>query len=163
MKYKFLIPLVLLLSVLDVAFFNQMKILDVSFNIGIVFCVVLTVLYSEKEGIICALLFGLYRDIFFSKALGITALSLFIIVVIISLFSEIIQKDNMGVVILITATSTIMFNLTFYVLNLISENRMSFLPFVEISIVSIIYNSIVAVIVHSIFLNTMLRKQGAER
>ena len=160
MKFRYLTPLCLIVFFLESTFFESFRIFGVSLDMPLILIVVLTLLFSEKEGYFVALVSGLMRDAFYSKALGVTALSFMIIVTLIGLVRDAVHKESYLNSSLVAVAATVLYNIFYYLFNLISENRLDIFQFPKIVTIESLYNAFICYFIYRFVFKRMYWKQG---
>jgi rod shape-determining protein MreD len=160
MKIRFLIPVCLLVFLMETTVFTNMRILGVGFDLPLIIAVILTLIFSEKEGLTVALVCGMLRDIFFAKALGVNTLSLCLVVLITSVVSNHIHKRNPVNAMLYMVASTGVFNLLYIFFNAVSENPVRLYMFPKIFLVQSAMNGIICLFLYKFLYDKLFKRQG---
>lgn len=109
--------LVLLLTILfQVNVLNVIQLFGVTANVGIVFVVALGILCGQKIGITIGIIYGAFMDILFGKSFGIYTLLYTIIGFVCGKISHGFSKENKSAIVMISAITTLAFELICYVI-----------------------------------------------
>jgi rod shape-determining protein MreD len=119
------------------------SIFGVAPNLILILTIVFTFLFSEKHGIIFGILFGLLSDLCFSQVIGTSALSYFLVALLVENLKSYLYRDNKISVIFIALIGTIAYNLIFWGVSTIFGANLSALYMLAKQPISILYNSLI--------------------
>jgi rod shape-determining protein MreD len=158
MKKILLCLIGILLVIIEGSITNYIHILDVSFNLVIVYCTIISLYLDELEAGIIGAIIGLIKDIAFGGIFGVNSLILFCVGYGISTLRYKIYKESyitIGTLIIITSIFDSMVNITATTL---VYNSYSILTMVLKGILIIpIINSLLGFIIYSLFKNSILK------
>jgi len=121
-------------------------------NISLIFIVVFSAIFPEKEGLLLALFLGAFQDIFLSITLGINVLIYIPIAFAIHVMEDSLFKDNFLTPIAFLGVSTIFYYLAYFSFMYFLDGSIVFKPYMIVGIKEMIYNILVGVFVYSKFL-----------
>ncbi len=151
MKYRILIPLILLIYLIQTTFIPKWDILGIHPNLLIIAIVMTVLIFDNKEGFTIAIILGVLQDIFSSKALGINTLIYFLIALGIYVFKEIFFNDYRFSVIMATALATFIYHISYYGVSvLILDNTRTFLFAVQIGLYEALFNTIIVYLLYGV-------------
>ncbi len=134
-------------------FFTWFNIAGVMPNLFIILIMLVGLFMKKKLGFIFGIIFGILIDIFIGARIGINAISLAIVGLAIEYFDKNFSKDNRLTVMFITAISTLIFEVIFYILQIVFCNvEIQILEFIKIIFIETIYNTILMAIIYPVFL-----------
>lgn len=122
-------------------------------NISLIFIVVFSAIYPEKEGPILAVFLGLFQDVFLSITLGINLLIYIPIAYAIHTMEDSLFKDNFLTPIVFLGASTLFYYLAYFSFMYFLGSNIVFEPFMMAGLKEMLYNIVVGLVVYSKFLN----------
>ena len=136
---------ILLLIGLQINLLNEVPLFGVKANIGIVFVATLSILCGQSVGIAIGIVYGMLSDILFGKVFGIYTLLFFLVGFFCGRMSKGFSKENKVSVILITAMTTIIFEVLFYFLYvMLNGYEIELLSLVKVFLLEGVYNMLIA-------------------
>ncbi len=157
MKTRNLVLLSLIIFILHSTIFQFLRIYGIMPNISLIFIVVFSSIYPEKEGILLAMFLGLFQDVFLSITLGINLLIYVPIAYVIHTLEVSLFKDNILTPIIFLFASTLFYYLAFFSFMFFLDGSIVFEKFMIIGIKESIYNIVIGVFIYSKFL---MREHG---
>lgn len=152
MKTRNLLLLSLIIFILHSTLFQFLRIYGIIPNISLIFIVVFSAIYPEKEGILLAIFLGIFQDVFLSITLGINLLIYVPIAYVIHTLEVSLFKDNFLTPITFLFLSTLFYYLAYFGLMYFLDGNIVFEKFMIIGIKEAIYNSVIGLFIYSKFL-----------
>lgn len=143
MKYKYSFGAYTFAFIIQSTLLYSFSIFGVAPNLLLILTIVFTFLFNEKHGIIFGILFGLLSDLCFSQVIGISALSYFLVALLIENLKSHLYRDNKFSVIFISLIGTTAYNLIFWGASTIFGGDLSPLYMLAKQPISILYNSLI--------------------
>lgn len=139
----------LILYFLQSNFFSWYNILGVAPNLFIILMLFIGLFTGKTYGLILGVILGLILDFFVGTKIGINAIIMGITGVFGAILDKNFSKDSRITLMFMVFFSTIIFELIFYVLQiLICNMQIETLPFLKIIIIEIIYNLMITIIIY---------------
>ena len=136
--------------------FMSLTIAGVSPNLFIILILFIGLFTNSKYGVISGAFFGIVIDCIYGKCIGITAVMLCIIGFLGALFDKNFSKENKITIIFMVAGCTILYELGWYILNMIILNfSAEWFLLIKIILIETLYN-----IILSILLYPLIQKAG---
>ncbi|SJZ39019.1 rod shape-determining protein MreD [Garciella nitratireducens] len=153
MRILILTLLLLFEIILESTVLSFISIGGVTLNLVLITIVSIGLIYGKIEGMSLGLISGLLCDILFGRVLGFHALSYMLIGYLMGIISELVYRENRLISPLFTALSIFIYHVSFYFLQYFSGIEFSILQyFKNITVVSILVNSVIAFFIYPIFL-----------
>lgn len=157
MKTRYLFILSFIIFILHSTIFQFLRIYGVMPNISLIFIVVFSAIFPDKEGLILALFLGLFQDVFLSITLGINILIYVPIAYVIHTLEVSLFKDNFLTPIAFLFISTLFYYLAYFSFMYFLDSNIVFEKFMVIAVKEAIYNIVIGLFVYSKFL---MREHG---
>lgn len=152
-KFKTILIIILLFIViyfLQINFFTWFNIGGIMPNLFVVLVLFLGLFIGEKIGVVFGLLFGLILDYTLGKTIGPSAILLAIIGYLGEYFDKNFSKDNRIMIILMSAGSTIFYELGMYIVNIVRfKIEIEPMDFVFNILIEILFNVLLIIIFYS--------------
>lgn len=151
---KFAIVIGLLLGLfivyfLQVNIFDSFTIAGISPNLFVIYILFIGLFANQILGMSFAIITGLFLDLLYGRAIGISAVMFCIIAYMSSYFDKNFSKENKLTIMFMVAGSTLIFELGAYFLNsIILKFDREYLYFLKIVIIEIIYNIFLSIILY---------------
>ncbi len=144
-----LIIVFLLIYFLQVNIFSSFTIAGVKPNLFVIYVLFIGLFANQFVGISLGVVFGIILDLLYGKTIGISAVMLCVIGYLGSYFDKNFSKENKLTIIFMVAGSTLIYELGTYFLNsIILEFSREYLYFIKIVVLEIIYNVLLAIILY---------------
>lgn len=144
-----LIIVFLLIYFLQVNIFSTFTIAGVKPNLFVIYVLFIGLFANQFLGISLGVVFGIILDLLYGKAIGISAVMLCIIGYLGSYFDKNFSKENKLTIIFMVAGSTLIYELGTYFLNsIILEFSREYLYFIKIVVLEILYNVLLSIILY---------------
>ncbi|MBN2899451.1 MAG: rod shape-determining protein MreD [Clostridia bacterium] len=152
MKTRKLFLLAFVIFILHSTLFQFLRIYGIMPNISLIFIVVFSAIFPEKEGLILAVMLGAFQDIFLSMTLGINLLIYVPIAFVIHALEDSLFKDNFLTPVAFLGVSTIFYYLAYFSFMYFLDGNVVFKPYLIVGFKEMVYNIAVGVFVYSKFL-----------
>lgn len=146
-----------IIFILHSTLFQFLRIYGIIPNISLIFIVVFSAIYPEKEGLFMALFLGIFQDVFLSMTLGINILIYVPIAYIIHSLEVSLFKDNFLTPVMFLGLATLFYYLTYFGFMYFLAGNLIFEKFIVIGLKEMVYNIVIGVFVYSKFL---MREHG---
>ena len=144
-----LIVVFLLIYFLQVNIFSTFTIAGVRPNLFVIYVLFIGLFANQFLGISLGVVFGIILDLLYGKTIGISAVMLCIIGYLGSYFDKNFSKENKLTIIFMVAGSTLIYELGTYFLNsIILEFSREYLYFIKIVVLEILYNVLLSIILY---------------
>lgn len=144
-----LIIVFLLIYFLQVNIFSSFTIAGVKPNLFVIYVLFIGLFANQFVGISLGVVFGIILDLLYGKTIGVSAVMLCVIGYLGSYFDKNFSKENKLTIIFMVAGSTLIYELGTYFLNsIILEFSREYLYFIKIVVLEIIYNVLLAIILY---------------
>ena len=114
MKYRFLVPFLLICFLLQSTFFSALPIFGVTPDLVLAFLLIIPLYYEGNQALVLAILFGLLRDVCFGVAVGPTALLYFALAGLVSLLRGQLYAEKFYTVPLVILPGTALFHVLYW-------------------------------------------------
>lgn len=159
----FVVSLTVILNfILQSTIFKHIEVFGISPNTAIIIIVSFSILRYEIEGAIIGFFAGLLQDIFFGNVIGLNALLYMLIGYVCGKPYKIFYKENYLLPIFLVFGSTIIYNLSYYILNFFFRGRLDSLYYIKTIIIpETIYNIIICLPIYAIiyYINKMVEQR----
>lgn len=152
MKTRTLLLLAFVIFILHSTVFQFLRIYGIMPNISLIFIVVFSAIFPEKEGLILALFLAIFQDVFLSMTLGINLLIYVPIALVIHMMEDSLFKDNFLTPVAFLGISTLFYYLAYFSFMYFLDGNVVFKPYMIVGIKEMLYNIVVGVFVYSKFL-----------
>lgn len=126
---------------LQINVLNEIPLLGVKPNIGIVLIVTLSTLCGQGIGISIGIVYGLLSDVLFGKAFGIYILLYFLVGFFCGKMSKGFSKENRTAIVMITSVTTILFEIVSSIIfTMVYGYEMEFISVIKVVLLEGIYN-----------------------
>ena len=144
-----LIVVFMLIYFLQVNIFSSFTIAGVKPNLFVIYVLFIGLFANQFVGISLGVVFGIILDLLYGKTIGVSAVMLCVIGYLGSYFDKNFSKENKLTIIFMVAGSTLIYELGTYFLNsIILEFSREYLYFIKIVVLEIIYNVLLAIILY---------------
>ena len=134
---------------LQVNIFSTFTIAGVKPNLFVIYVLFIGLFANQIVGISLGVIFGIILDLLYGKTIGISAVMLCVIGYLGSYFDKNFSKENKLTIIFMVAGSTFIYELGSYFLNsVILEFSREYLYFLKIVFLEIIYNVLLSIIIY---------------
>ncbi|MBN7772771.1 rod shape-determining protein MreD [Clostridium aminobutyricum] len=158
MKIRYAVLLFLLAFLFQGTLLNLFAIKGATPNLILCLVSIFSFLYEDNKGIVMGVVFGLLSDLCMGQYLGIAAMGYLIIGLTVSFMREMINKENIASIIIVTICSTIGYNLIYYVISVFFFGSIySFIYWMKIQPLYIIENIIVVLILYINLMKTIVK------
>ncbi len=118
-------------------------------NFMLIFVVSIAFLQGESEGLITGIVMGLLQDCYFSQFIGVNLFLYAILGYSIGCLADNFNKDNIVAPVLLTLLATLLYDLGFYMLNIVLKGYTNLNSYIILNILpELIYNIIFSFIVY---------------
>lgn len=151
---------------LQADFFSWFNIAGVKPNLFILLMLVVGLFVGKKIGIPLGIILGIILDLLTGKIIGISSIMFVIIVILADIYDKNFSKDNRMTIMIMVASTTIIFETGIYMLNLLKLSiPLELISFIKILIIEVIYNTILTIIIYPIIQNsgTLLEESFKEQ
>lgn len=149
MKYSYAVLLLFSAFILQCSFLNLISVLGTTPNLLLCLVVIFSFLYDDKNyGIILGVVFGLLYDICYMQFVGISSLGYLIIGLFVIVARELLNRENIASALIITALSTLIYNVFVWIMYAILDSNYGFLYMLKFQPGYIIYNIVVVAILY---------------
>lgn len=139
----------LILYFLQSNFFSWYNILGIAPNLFIILILFIGLFMGKAYGFVLGIFLGIILDFFIGVKIGINAITMGIIGGFGAILDKNFSKDSRMTLMFMVFSSTIIFELIFYILQiLICNMQIEILPFLKILNVEVIYNLIITIIIY---------------
>ena len=114
MKYRFLIPFLLICFLLQTTVFGRLPVFGVTPDLVLAFLLILPLYYEGNQALVFALVFGLLRDVCFGAATGPTALIYFVLAGLVSLLRGRFYAEKFYTIPLVILPGTALFHVLYW-------------------------------------------------
>lgn len=147
----FLIITFFIVFFLQANIFQMFKIGGIMPNLFIIFILFIGLYSNTVIGVSFGVACGLVIDFVYSKNIGITAIMLCIIGYLGAYFDKNFSKENKLTIIIIEAIATIIYEVGYYALNVITlQFDAEIMYFIKILLVELLYNTLITIIIYPI-------------
>ena len=134
---------------LQANFFTWFTISGVMPNLFVVLVLFIGLFIGKKLGLVFGLLFGIYLDLLLGKAVGISGVMLGLIGLIGEYLDKNFSKDSRITMILMVASSTIIYEIGCYIFQILKWNILiEIIPFIRTLIIEVIFNIVLVIILY---------------
>lgn len=139
----------LLIYFLQVNIFSSFTIAGIKPNLFVIYVLFIGLFANQFVGISLGVVFGIILDLLYGKAIGISAVMLCVIGYLGSYFDKNFSKENKLTIMFMVAGATLIYELGTYFFNsLILDFSREYLYFIKIAIIEMIYNVLLAIILY---------------
>lgn len=139
---------------LQANFFKLFNIAGVKPNLFILLMLVVGLFIGKKVGIPLGIILGIILDLLAGKIIGISSIMFIIIVILADIYDKNFSKDNRMTIMIMVASTTIIFESGIYILNVLKLSiPLELISFIKILIIEVIYNTILTIIIYPIIQN----------
>lgn len=143
MKYIYYLIISTLIYIVQSTLCNYIAIADIKPNLMLIFAVIMAFFMGSTDGLVIGIMVGLLHDCFFGHTIGSNLFLYGIIGYISGCLTEQFNKENIAVPMLLVLLATLLYNLGFYLLNIVLKGYTSFSPYIILNILpEVIYNLI---------------------
>lgn len=158
MNYKKSFIIFLVALILQGSFLNLISVLGVTPNIILCLVVIFSFLYNDRYyGIVYGTVFGMIYDICFMPYTGTSALAFFAIAFVILFLSDILNRENLATILLITGAATIVYNLFTWVMYFFFGSNMSILYMLAKLPIMLVLNALLVFIMYQVSIRKVVR------
>lgn len=137
---------------LQINVFNNIPLVGVRANMGIVLVVALSTLCGQGVGISVGITYGIFSDVLFGKAFGIYTLLYFLIGFFCGKMSRGFSKENKTALIIVTLVTTLVYEVIAYLLfSIVYEYEIEILFILKVLIFECVYNLLISRICYKLF------------
>ena len=147
-KYRFIIPLYLVVFFLQSTIFPQFALFSCTPNLLLCLTVMVSLRSEGYMGLVMGVAIGLVQDIFFGQMIGIAALCYYCLALLILLTKHLIYKNSVASVLFIGAISTVGYSFLYWGISAIMGSSYHLLYMAKMLPQLLIYNSVVILIMH---------------
>ena len=134
---------------LQANFFTWFTISGVMPNLFVVLVLFIGLFIGKKLGLVFGLVFGIYLDLLLGKAVGISGVMLGLIGLIGEYLDKNFSKDSRITMILMVASSTIIYEIGCYIFQILKWNILiEIIPFIRTLIIEVIFNIVLVIILY---------------
>ena len=134
---------------LQANFFTWFTISGVMPNLFVVLVLFIGLFIGKKLGLVFGLVFGTYLDLLLGKAVGISGIMLGLIGLIGEYLDKNFSKDSRITMILMVASSTIIYEIGCYIFQILKWNILiEIIPFIRTLIIEVIFNIVLVIILY---------------
>ena len=155
-----------LIYFLQANFFSLFNIAGVKPNLFILLMLIVGLFVGKKVGIPLGIILGIILDLLGGKIIGISSIMFVIIVILADIYDKNFSKDNRMTIMIMVASTTIVFEFGIYILNVLKlSSTFELVSFIKILIIEVIYNTILTIIIYPIIqtLGTLLEENFKEQ
>lgn len=139
---------------LQANFFSIFNIAGIKPNLFILLMLVVGLFVGKKVGIPLGIVLGIILDLLGGKIIGISSVMFAIIVILADIYDKNFSKDNRMTIMIMVASTTFIFELGIYILNVLKLSiPLELISFIKILIIEVIYNAILTIIIYPIIQN----------
>lgn len=139
---------------------NLFSIFGTTPNLLLCVIVLFAFLYEENDyGMILGVVFGLLYDICYMPYVGVSALWLFLIAFGVSLTRELLNRENIGTILIITAVATFVFNMMTWFTYFIMGSNTVMMYALKAQPLSIIYNIAIEALLYAAVIKKVLKRR----
>ncbi len=150
MKYIIYTVISTLIFIFQTTLCQHIEIAGVIPNIMLLFIVSFAFFNGESEGLFIGVLLGLMQDSFFGHIIGANIFLYGIIGYSAGCISRYSNKDNIAVPVMLSFASTVIYNIGFYILNIVLRGYTSPNAYILINLLpELVYNTIAAFAVYA--------------
>ena len=143
----------LIIYLLQVNFFSWFNLAGIKQNLFVVLVLTIGLFSGRGIGTTFGILFGIVLDFFIGKSIGISVLMLGIVGFLGGYLDKNFSKESRVTMITMIAIATILYEMGMYSFNyIIHSAQMSFLYFIRILLIELIYNMIITTIIYPIIM-----------
>ncbi len=147
--------------ILQITVMNMFRIMNVAPNIILCLVIILSFLYEEEyKGIIFGTIFGLVLDVCYGLFVGVSAIGFLLIGFGVILIKEILNKENIISIIIVTAAATILFNMHYWATMALFGSECDFLYWLKLQPIYVLYNILFATIFYLIMINKVIKHRS---
>lgn len=144
-----LIIVFFLIYFLQVNIFSTFTIAGIKPNLFVIYVLFIGLFANQFLGISLGVVFGIILDLLYGKTIGISAVMLCVIGYLGSYFDKNFSKENKLTIIFMVAGATLIYELGAYFLNsIILEFSREYFYFIKIVLIEILYNVLLAIILY---------------
>ena len=149
MIYVFYLLISALIFIFQSTLCQYIAIAGIKPNFMLIFVVMTAFLKGKEEGLIAGIIIGLFHDCFFGQLIGVNLFLYGIIGYAIGCLTDNFNKENIAAPVLLTFTATFIYDMGFYMLNIILRGYTEFNIYIVLNILpELIYNTIFAFIIY---------------
>ena len=158
MNYKKAFIIFLAALLLQGSFINIISVFGVTPNLILCLVVIFSFLYNDRYyGIVYGIVFGIMYDICFMQYTGTSALAFFGIAFVILFLSDILNRENLATILLITGAVTVVYNLFIWVMYFFFGSNMSILYMLAKLPIMVVLNVLLVFIMYQVFIRKVVR------
>ncbi|MCL2436567.1 MAG: rod shape-determining protein MreD [Clostridiales bacterium] len=158
MKYRYAACLFFVAFIIQTTLMNIVSVFGTTPNLLLCLVVIFSFLYDENNyGLVLGVSFGLLYDICFSQYVGIAALAFFVISLAIMLVNVIMNKEVVFSVIVVTASSTVVYTLIYWGIMFMLGSNYSFFHMMRFLPLSVLYNTVIVIVLYYLMINKVIR------
>ena len=134
--------------------FNLFSIAGVKPNLFILLMLIVGLFSGKKIGIPFAIILGIILDLLGGKIIGISSIMFVVIVILADIYDKNFSKDNRMTIIIMVISTTIIYELGIYILNVFKLSiNIELISFIKVLIIEVIYNTLLTIIIYPIIQN----------
>ena len=158
MTYRLATLIFFLAFLFQASLLNLISIFGATPNMILCLVIVFAFLYDQDNfGIVLGVVFGLLYDICFMPVVGVSAMLYFLIALAVMFSREILNKENIGTVLLMTAVATFAFNLLTWCMYWVLGNGISIMTMLRVQPLQIIWNLVVVSILYAVVIRKVIK------
>lgn len=157
MKLRFAIIIFAVAFFIQGTILNLFSIYGTTPNLLLCLVVISSFLYEDNKGLIMGVVFGLLSDLCMGQYIGIAAFSYLIVGLIVSALREIINKENIASILIVSVGATLIFNFIYFGIRSCFGSAYSFMYWLKLQPLYIVYNLIVVFILYLIFIKRVVK------
>ncbi len=151
MRYVFYLIVSALIFIFQSTLCEYIAIAGIKPNFMLIFIVSIAFLKGNGEGLLAGIIMGLLHDCYFGQTIGSNLFLYGIIGYTVGCLTDNFNKDNIAALVLLTFIATLIYNLGFYLLNIILRGYTTFNIYIVLNILpELIYNTLFAFVVYFI-------------
>lgn len=157
MKMRFAVIIFLVTFFIQGTILNLFSINGATPNLILCLVTIFTFLYEDYNGLILGVVFGLLADLCMAQHLGVAAFSYLMVGLMIMIFRETINKENIISIIIVSISATLLFNLIYFIINACFGSVYSLIYWLKMQPLYIVYNTVVLYILYLIFIKKVVK------
>lgn len=155
MKHFFVVIVAIIAYLLQLTIISELKIFGVQANLLLVVTCAIAFLFGAVDGSIVGIILGLFIDLYQGRNIGLSALVLFYLAIFIGGFNKKFFKDNYLILLILTVTATIIYEITIYLVSIFAYSQIfMILPLLRNLIIAIVMNIVSGAIIYPFLLKT---------
>ena len=158
MKYRYGIIIYAVAILLQGSILNNITILGAAPNLLLCLTIVTAFLYENGfAGIVLGAASGLLYDICFTQYAGVTSLAMFVVGILVMLSAELMNKEKLSAVIIVTVIGTFLYDLLYWCIRALLGSPYSFMYMLKLQPQYICYNIPIAIILYFIVIGKVIK------